>query len=147
MQTLSKEKKEKVIKALNILIEYELAGVVAYTHYSLMINGPYRIPIVEFLKSQAIESLAHAQKAGEILTGLGGHPSLEIAKIKESNQHSWEKILEESLKHERKVTTLYQALLKEVKETSIYLEEFAREMIKQEELHSIELEKMLRDYA
>lgn len=146
MQTLNKEKKEKVIEALNTLIEYELAGVVAYTHYSLMVNGPHRIPIVAFLKSQATESLAHAQELGEILTGLGGHPSLKIAELQESNEHSLKNILEESLRHERKVITLYQSLLEEVKETSVYLEEFARAMIKQEELHSIELEKMLRDY-
>ena len=61
---------QKVNKILNEIMEYELAGVVRYTHYSLMITGPYRLPIVEFLKEQANESLQHAQQAGELLLSL-----------------------------------------------------------------------------
>ena len=56
-------------------MEYELSGVVRYTHSSLMVTGPHRLPIVDFLKEQASESLQHAQQAGELLTGLDGHPS------------------------------------------------------------------------
>ena len=89
----------KVCEILNQIMEYELAGVVRYTHSSLMVSGPNRIPIVEFLQSQATESLDHAQQAGEFLTGLDGHPSQKIAKIEESNRHSIENILEESLEH------------------------------------------------
>ena len=48
-------------------MECELAGVVRYTHSSMMVSGPHRIPIVDFLKEQANESLIHAQQAGEIL--------------------------------------------------------------------------------
>ena len=35
---------------LNEIMEYELAGVVRYTHSAMMVTGPYRIPIVAFLK-------------------------------------------------------------------------------------------------
>jgi bacterioferritin len=112
-----------------------------------MITGPYRIPIVEFLKSQATESLMHAQEAGEILTGLGGHPSQKIATIEETHQHSIECILQESLEHEMQALALYKDLLEKVEDRSIYLEEYARTMIGQEEKHTLELKKMLRDYA
>ena len=78
---------ERTCDILNRIMEAELAGVVRYTHYSLMITGPHRIPLVDFLKEQANESLIHAQQAGELLTGLGGHPSQGIAMIEESNQH------------------------------------------------------------
>ena len=78
----------EVCEILNEIMEYELAGVVRYTHSSLMGSGPNRIPIVEFLQAQANESLLHAQQAGELITGLDGHPSQKIAKIKESNRHS-----------------------------------------------------------
>ena len=71
------------------IIEYELAGVVRYTHSSLMVTGPYRLPIVKFLKEQAAESMVHAQQAGELLVGLDGHPSLKVAKIKETHRHAW----------------------------------------------------------
>ena len=130
---------------LSRIMEFELAGVVRYTHYSLMVAGPNRIPIVQFMKGQAVESLTHAQQAGEILTGLGGHPTLRIAEIAESNRHSVRDILRESLAHEERALDLYRKLLDEVEDRSVYLEEFARTMIGQEELHSLELRKMLRD--
>lgn len=132
---------------LNSIMEFELAGVVRYTHYSLMVTGPYRLPIVEFFKAQATESLLHAQQVGEILTGLEGHPSQRIAPIEESYQHSVRDILEESLNHEKKALALYKKLLDTVENASVYLEEFARTMIGQEELHNIEIKKMLRDFS
>ena len=138
---------DKVCEILNAIMEYELAGVVRYTHSSLMVSGPNRIPIVEFLQGQATESLTHAQQAGELLTGLGGHPSQKIAKIEESNRHSIEDILQESLDHEIHALNLYKELLNCVVDASVYLEEYARTMIGQEEQHSIELRKMLKDYS
>ena len=137
----------KVCEILNQIMEYELAGVVRYTHSSLMVSGPNRIPRVEFLQSQATESLDHAQQAGEFLTGLDGHPSQKIAKIEESNRHSIENILEESLEHEIHALNLYKDLLDCVENASVYLEEYARTMIGQEEQHTIELKKMLKDYS
>ena len=112
-----------------------------------MVSGPNRIPIVEFLQGQATESLDHAQQAGEFLTGLDGHPSQKIAKIEESNRHSIENILEESLEHEIHALNLYKDLLDCVENASVYLEEYARTMIGQEEQHTIELKKMLKDYS
>ncbi len=132
-------------KLLNRIMEFELAGVVRYTHYSLMVAGPNRIPIVQFMKTQATESLLHAQTAGEILVGLGGHPTLSIAEIPETYKHSVKDILEESLNHERAALDIYKALLDEVEDRSVYLEEFARTQIAQEEMHGLEVRKMLRD--
>jgi bacterioferritin (cytochrome b1) len=68
----------KVVALLNRILEAELAGAVRYTHYSLMIFGYNRIPIVSWLRTQATESMAHAQQAGEMITSLGEHPSLAI---------------------------------------------------------------------
>ena len=135
------------INLLNSIMEFELAGVVRYTHYSLMVTGPNRIPIVEFFKMQATESLIHAQQVGEILTGLEGHPTLGIAPIEETYKHAVRDILSESLNHEKKALNLYKELLDTVEDASIYLEEFARTMIGQEELHNIEIKKMLRDFS
>ncbi len=132
---------------LNSIMEFELAGVVRYTHYSLMVTGPNRIPIVEFFKAQASESLIHAQQVGEILTGLEGHPSQRIAPIEESYKHSVRDILEESLNHEKKALEMYKRLLDTVEGASVYLEEFARTQIGQEEMHNIEIKKMLRDFS
>lgn len=138
---------KKVCSTLNEIMEYELAGVVRYTHSALMVVGPHRIPIVSFLQEQATESLEHAQQAGEMLTGLDGHPSQKIANIVETNNHSIKDILEESLEHELHAVDLYKDLLSHVENRSIYLEEYARGMIGEEEQHSLELKKMLKDFG
>ena len=136
----------QAIIALNNILEYELAGVVKYTHFALMVAGPNRLTLDKFFKGQASESLDHAQQAGELLTGLGGHPSQKIPKIEETNKHSIYDLLNESLLHESKAIDLYKELLNCSEGKSLYIEEYAREMIKQEEMHSIEIKKMLRDY-
>ena len=138
---------EDVCTTLNEIMEYELAGVVRYTHSALMVTGPHRLPIVNFLQEQANESLQHAQQAGEFLTGLDGHPSQKIAKIVETNNHSIKDILEESLEHELYALSLYKKLLPMVEENSVYLEEYTRNLIGQEEQHQLELRKMLKDFS
>ena len=137
---------EKICEILNRILEYELAGVVRYTHYALMVTGPHRLPIVEFMNAQAAESLTHAQQAGEIITGLDGHPNQGIAAIEETHKHDIHTLLSESLTHEMLALNLYKELLKEVGDSSVYLEEYARQMIGQEEMHTLELRKMLRDF-
>ena len=137
----------KACAILNEIMEYELAGVVRYTHSAMMVTGPYRIPIVDFLKEQASESLLHAQGAGELIAGLDGHPSQKIARIEETGQHTIRDILEESLEHELHAVGLYKKLLSEVEDSSIYLEEYARGMIGEEEQHALELKRMLKDYG
>lgn len=141
---MNKMKKEKVIQKLNALLENELAGVVRYTHYSFMVFGPHRIPIVSWLRQQARESLSHAEQIGEHITALDGHPSLKIAGLLETHKHSLADILGESLAHERVQLGLFKDLLKLVQNQSIMLEEFARRMIHDEEVHVAEVEKMLR---
>ena len=137
-------KKQEAISALNRIMELELAGVVRYTHYSLMVYGYNRIPIVSWLKGNADESLAHAYKAGELVTLLGGHPSLKIGPLLETEQHDIGDILRESLAHEKTALAAYYDLLKVAEGHSILLEEYAREMIVAEELHQDEVNKMLR---
>jgi bacterioferritin len=138
---------QRTIELLNQIMQFELAGVVRYTHYSLMVSGPNRIPIVDFFKAQASESLLHAQEAGEIVTGLEGHPGQRIAQIEETHQHAVTDLLQESLNHEQKALDMYKELLDVVEDASIYLEEYARTKIGQEELHNLEIKKMLRDFS
>ena len=135
---------KKVIEVLNRILECELAGVVRYTHYSFMIFGHNRIPIVKWLRDQATESLAHASIAGEHITTMGGHPSLKIGKLVETEKHTLNDILNESLDHElTQIANLYE-LLKLTEGHSVFLEEYARQMIAEEEAHVAEVKKMLR---
>jgi bacterioferritin len=133
-----------VVAVLNRILETELAGAVRYTHYSLMVYGYTRIPIVSWLREQANESIKHAQEAGEIITHLGEHPSLGIGPLLETHRHDVGDILRETLEHERSGLKLYEQLLALVRDRSIYLEEYARRQIAAEEMHVGEVDKMLR---
>lgn len=136
--------KDKVLEILNSLLEREYSGVVRYSHYSLMVFGYNRIPIVGWFREQAKESLTHAEAIGEMITALDGHPSLKISKLLETHRHSIQEILQESLEHEREQLKGLADLLKEVEGKNVWLEEFARNMIVDEENHCAEVEKMLK---
>tara|TARA_Y100000590_G_C15713533_1_gene1011105 strand:+ start:103 stop:528 length:426 start_codon:yes stop_codon:yes gene_type:complete len=135
---------KKIIETLSKIFDLELTGVVRYTHYALMIFGSNRLPLIEFFRAQAKESLMHADLAGEHITGLGGHPPLNTNNIKETHKHSVKDILEETLEHEENAIKVYYELLELVDNKSVYLEEYARSMIGQEELHALEIRKMLK---
>ena len=132
------------VKLLNQILEAELAGVVRYTHYSLMIFGHNRIPIVSWLRGEATICLTHANEAGELVTHFGEHPSLKIGALLETHQHGISDILTESLKAEAEGLSLYKQLFELVRDRSVLLEDYARRMIAEEELHIGEVNKMLR---
>ena len=136
--------REKVIAVLNEILEIELAGVVRYTHYSLMVFGHARIPITKWFRDAAAESQQHAIDAGEYLTSLGGHPSLKIGPLLETHQHNIDAILEESLEHEKIAVSKYRELQALVEGRDVRLEEYSRTMVMDEENHLCEIEKMLR---
>ncbi|CAG9187444.1 ferritin-like domain-containing protein [Cupriavidus pinatubonensis] len=136
--------KDKVVGVLNRILEAELAGVVRYTHYSFVVFGFGRIPIVSWLREQANESLLHAHQAGEWITTLGAYPSLGIGKLLDSHTLDIGSILRESLATETLALALYRELLTLVEGRSVALEEYARQQIQIEELHAGEVDKMLR---
>jgi bacterioferritin len=94
-----------------------------------MVYGYNRIPIVSWLKDNAQEGLDHAHKAGELVTLLGGHPSLKIGALLETENHDIRDLLRESLEHEKTALAAYYDLLKIAEGKSVLLEEYAREMI------------------
>lgn len=136
--------KAAAVALLNEILETELAGVVRYTHYALMIFGHSRIPIVSWLRTEATTSLMHANEAGELVTHFGEHPSLKIGALLETHKHGINDILIEALEAERTGLSLYKRLLELVQGRSVLLEEYARKMIAEEEQHLGEVNKMLR---
>src|SRR6267143_1402172 len=132
------------VALLNEILETELAGVVRYTHYALMVFGYSRIPIVSWLRSEATTCLAHANAAGELVTHFGEHPSLKIGPLLETHKHGINDILLESLDAEKTGLELYKRLYQLTKDRSVLLEDYARKMIAEEEQHLGEVNKMLR---
>jgi bacterioferritin len=135
---------DAIVSVLNNILEAELAGVVRYTHYSLMVFGYNRIPIVSWMRNQATESLAHANEAGELITQLNSHPSLGIGTLLETHRHDIGDILRESLDHEILALAEYSKLLDLVNGRNVLLEEYARRMIALEEMHLGDVRKMLK---
>src|ERR1700680_1583090 len=141
---LSSAEITKVVATLNHILELELAGLVRYLHYSFMIFGHNRIPIVAWLRSQADESQAHAVQAGEHITNLGGHPSLTIGALLEPHKQKVAESLREAPAHEQEGLAEYRKLLEAVAGRNIMLEEYARVQIAAEEAHAADIGKMLR---
>jgi bacterioferritin len=141
---LSAAESGKVVGILSQILELELAGLVRYLHYSFMVFGHNRIPIVAWLRAQADEAQAHAIQAGEHITNLGGHPSLRIGALLETHKHNVDEILREALEHERTGIEEYRKLFDAVAGRNIMLEEYARAQIAAEEAHVADIEKMLR---
>lgn len=136
---------KEILGCLNKIFQAEMGGISRYLHYSFMIMGHNRIPIQKWLRSQANESMAHAIEIGEKITSLGGHPTMVIESVKETNVHSVDRLLKESLEFEEEGLELYEELAAlAVAKGDIALEELARGMVKAETEHCDEVRKMLR---
>jgi bacterioferritin len=134
--------RDATIEVLNKILELELAGAVRYTQYSLMVFGHGRIPITEWMRAQAAESLVHATAAGEEVTSMGEKVSLGIGELVGTHHATVDEMMTEMLVHERRGVELYRQLLDIVEGHDVSLEEFARQMIRAEELHIAEITKM-----
>lgn len=138
---------EKVVAALNKILQMELAGVVYYTHYSFMIYGHARIPITSWLKENATESLTHAQEAGEMIMRIGSRPELAIADLPTTQHTTIDQILAEAVDREEYGVKLYRDLLALTKDKSVVIEEYATRMVAAESVHVRKMELMLMKQA
>jgi bacterioferritin len=136
--------RDKAIEVLNQIVELELAGAVRFTQYSLMVFGHARIPIQDWMREQAQQSLTHGIQAGEEVTSLGGQVSLGIGELVGTHHASVDEMLQEMIIQERHGIALYRRLLELTEGCHVSLEEMARQMIRSEELDLAEIEKMLR---
>jgi bacterioferritin len=136
--------RNETIDVLNEILELELAGAVRYMQYSLMVFGHARIPIMDWMRKQTDEALVHAATVGEEVTSLGGKVSLEIGKLVGTHHDTVDEMMQEMIVHERAGIELYTKLLRLVEGKDVSLEELARGMVRNEQMHVAEIEKMLR---
>ena len=135
---------EKLIKALNIDLEREMAGIVRYLHHSFIIFGPNRGPLVQMFRAQATESLNHAILLGEKITALGGHPTVKVEQVFEPGHQTVEDMLAEDLKAEKYQLQLYTEQLKEFGDSNLPMKLMLEQIIVSEQTHVEEMEKYLR---
>jgi bacterioferritin len=132
-----------VMTCLSSIFQEEVSGIIRYLHYSFMIMGHNRIPIQKWFRDNALENMQHAVTIGEKITSLGGHPPVVSADVEESNLHSVDQLLTESLRHEERALDLYKKLVT-LAGDDIALEEMARGFVRDETDHLDEIQKMLR---
>ncbi len=135
--------RSEIIECLHRVFQAEMAGITRYLHYSFMIMGHNRIPIQKWLRDEATENMAHAVIIGEKITALGGHPPVTWGDVEETNVHTVDQILTESLKHEEQALALYKKLAS-LAGDDIAIEELARRFVMIETDHIEEVRKMLR---
>jgi bacterioferritin len=139
----AKANPKSIIVQLNKLLEMELSGVTRYLHYSFMVFGANRIPIVAWFRDQADEGVAHSVLVGEKITAYGGEPSVAVRPVPTTRHQGLRAMLEESSVFERESLGEYVNLLG-MSGGDIALEEFARSQILAETEHLEEVDKMLR---
>src|SRR3954465_5170578 len=125
------DNRKEILACLDKILEAELSGVVRYLHYSFMIFGPNRIPITGWFREHAQEGIAHAVIIGEKITALGGHPSIKVKPVPETNNHNVMDILTEGLEFERDTLNQYHDLLARIG-GNVALEETVRALIRDE---------------
>ncbi len=136
-----------VLDVLNEILKMELATVVYYTHYSFMVYGHARIPVIDWMRGQATESLTHAQGAGDMILRLEGRPDMGIAPLPSTHHNTIDEILQEAVVRENEGVELYRKLHALIKDKSIVLEEYASRMVAAESMHVSEMRMMLRRSA
>lgn len=146
MSTHEKSYQNKsVLSLLGDIYKSEMSGINRYLHYSFMIVGYNRIPIQAWFRDNAKEAMDHATTVGEKITSLGGHPPVASATIVETNLHTVQQLLEESLKFEEEAIVMYKKLVSMATELGdVALEEMARDFVRQEVEHADEVRKMMR---
>lgn len=138
------EQNKKLIAALNIDLEREMAGIVRYLHHSFIVFGPNRGPLVQMFRTQATEAMNHAIQLGEKITALGGHPTVKVEQVFEPGYQSVEDMLQEDLEAEKNQLELYTKQLKEFSEENLPMKLLLEQIIVTEQVHVDEMEKYLR---
>ena len=105
-------------------------------------DGPYGSEYFDIAGPFHLDDL-NAVPQGDV----NGDDTLNIQDIKETFKHDIDEILKETLAHEQKAISVYYELLDLVQDKSVYLEEYARSLIGEEEQHQLELKKMLIDFS
>lgn len=106
--------KKKVLEALNLDLEHEMAAMIRYLHHSFIVTGPLRGSLSQVFRAQASDSMTHAIKLGEKIVALGGHPSVKIQEIYEPGEQTIEEMLQEDVNSERMHLNLYEEQLETV---------------------------------
>ncbi len=136
--------KKRVIAALNLALERELAGLVRYLHHSFIVLGPGRGPLVKLFRSLVQGSMVHATHLGEKIVALGGHPSVKMEEVGEPGDQTLLEMLQEDIAMEESHIQMYEEQLREFQK-DIVLKLMYEAIILEEVTHLEELQLYIRN--
>jgi bacterioferritin len=131
-----------IIKKLNEILAHEWTGVAQYAQQAFMVRGLWREAYSGFFMDGAEESFGHAKKVGEKIVALGGIPTIERNKVKQSDDLP--EMLEHALEFERTAVRHYAEAL-ELAEDDRPLVVLLENLILEEQDGVDEIEKLLRE--
>jgi bacterioferritin len=110
--------KEEFIKELNKDLEWEYAAAVQYVQHAAVITGPEYDSISKELIIHSNEEMTHAFKISELISDLGGVPTINI-EDREVSEDSKE-MLEQDLKGEELAVNRYKERIRQAEELGEY---------------------------
>lgn len=130
--------KEKFIAELNKDLEWEYAAVVQYIQHAAVITGPEYDAITKELIIHSNEEMMHAQSLSDIITDLGGVPTVKVEKREVSSSSNT--MLKQDLKGEDHAIRRYKERIKQAEELGEYgIRRVLEDILIQEEEHKRDL--------
>ena len=113
-----KMNKPAMIDKLNRAVALELAGVIQYNQYAVVLTGPDRRVWHELFEDMSKGALKHARMFGVRVVALGGTPTIEHAPVKQAGDIVT--MLNNALELERALVQAYTEALEEAKDSPAY---------------------------
>ncbi len=128
----------ELIDLLNEDLAREYQAVIAYVTYSQVLKGAAYMSIATELETHASEELQHALIISKQIDYLGGTPTVEAKKVKQSDKP--EKMLRFDLDNETETVKNYRERIEQALALGEYaLAENIRQILVQEQEHQIDL--------
>jgi bacterioferritin len=102
---------DKMIRALNDALGWELRAQMMYAHYAAYVKGIYRLHLKPYFEGEATESVGHATAVRDHIAQLGGEARTERDKTEIVHTTDYRVMLDEAMKTEQYAAKSYKALL------------------------------------
>jgi bacterioferritin len=133
---------EKMIDLLNKDLELEYSAAIQSINHSAVMTGAAYGDIIKELKIHAHEEIQHAMILADQIDYLGGAPSVDVGKIKTSNDN--DKMLKQDLDGEEDAIKRYKSRIEQAEQLKEYaLAQQLRTILAMEQEHAMDLRQAL----
>ena len=130
---------QELLHAMNNVLAMEYGAVIQYAQHNFLVSGQDRMQYAPFFDANSKEAHLHALNLGNKIIGLGGLPVTNIAPVQQATTLS--EMLLQDLEMERTALAAYVRVW-ELAENNQMLRFWVEDIIRLEQLHVEELERM-----